>query len=58
MVAARIANLKAGDNQHKKQVASIDATCFSIDQAAGLMSVSAASVDRAKRVLRPPPSAV
>jgi len=52
-VAAKIANLELGDNQHKRQGRSIDrpSATVSQQQAAKLMSVGEASVRRAKRVL-------
>ena len=48
MVAAGIANLQKGDNQHKKEGPSIGGP--STDDAAKQMSVSPKSVERAKAV--------
>ena len=49
MVAAKIANMKRGDNQHKKEDGAI-APC-SQESAAGMLNVSRDSVKRAKRVI-------
>ena len=49
MVAAKIANMKRGDNQHAKEGVEIS-TC-SQGQAADLLNVSRDSVSKAKKVL-------
>ena len=49
MVAARIADMKAGDNQHTKEVAQICAT--SQTDAANMLNVSRGTVQSAKKVL-------
>ncbi len=49
MVAAKLATLKRGANQHSKEDGSIDPP--SIDDAASLLSVGSASVKRAKQVI-------
>ena len=48
MVAAGIANLQKGDNQHKKEGTSIDVP--SIESAARQLNVGKASVERARAV--------
>lgn len=50
MIAARMANLKIGDNQHTKEGSPNDGPS-SRDQASELLSVGTASIDRAKFVL-------
>ena len=47
-VAGKVATMRAGDNQHSKEVVSKDTT--SINEAAAQMKVSPASVKRAKKV--------
>ncbi len=49
MIAARLANMAVGDNQHTTEVAPIDAT--SKAEAAEKLSTSPKSVERAKAVL-------
>jgi hypothetical protein len=50
MIAAKIANLAVGTNQHTRKKEGAPAGAPSIDQAAALMNVSPRAVDRAKAV--------
>lgn len=51
MIAARIANMAFGDNQHKKQGAEISAPTVSQTEAAKMLSVDRRSVQHAAKVL-------
>lgn len=52
MVAARLATLRPGDNQHSKQVGSIGPTSKTQNELANLLSVSPMSIKRARTVLQ------
>jgi hypothetical protein len=55
IVAAKIANMRLGDNQHSKEVPPIGGTSVSQQEAAKMMNVSLRSVSAAKGVLAAAP---